>query len=355
MFDRNDYFFSFTENAYGISIVANEKTIERDFLPALEAANCPDLDVPNGVFRVLQVDDEGGQELSGKRISEISEPLAEGRFSILYISTYQTDFVLVSEPKLYKVMQALRQCGFEIDQEYQNGEYSNIPFILEGDEDQEESRSLSPVDPTQFLLDINVLANDLQCVGLNRHHRSSWVHTVLKTLCFSDLVPNRNDTLHKRFCSFVNTNDDISLIADTHILDTFDECSLMKDQGAPGLRVIQVHFSGSNIERCGIVRHISKPLSIEAHINMFYLSTFMTANIIVSADDEQQSKERIPSLYKSDEMPSVDTKFHENAIINGSQDPLSPINKETSSFAKNTALSVDVGSKSGSEDKNIPL
>lgn len=58
---REDYFFSFTENEYGISIVANEKAIEQDFLPALEAANCPDLGAPSGIFRVLQVDDEGGQ------------------------------------------------------------------------------------------------------------------------------------------------------------------------------------------------------------------------------------------------------------------------------------------------------
>lgn len=58
---RCDYFFSFTENAYGISVVANESAIEEDFLPALEAAGCPDLGAPTGVFRVLQVDDEGGQ------------------------------------------------------------------------------------------------------------------------------------------------------------------------------------------------------------------------------------------------------------------------------------------------------
>lgn len=90
---------------------------------------------------------------------------------------------------------------------------------------------------------------------------------------------------HKRFCSFVATNEAISLIADTHIIDTLDESYLMKEEDAASLRVIQVHFSGSNVERCGIVRHVSKPLSIEAHINMFYLSTFMTANIIVSAHD----------------------------------------------------------------------
>lgn len=81
------------------------------------------------------------------------------------------------------------------------------------------------------------------------------------------------------------TSEDISLIADTQIVSTFEESSLMTEQDAAMLRVIQVHFSGSNIERSGIVRYISKPLSTEAHINMFYLSTFMTANIIVSAHD----------------------------------------------------------------------
>ena len=129
-------------------------------------------------------------ELGGKRISEISEPLAEGRFSILYISTYQTDFVLVSEPKLYQVMQALKDYGCDGLEAYGECEYSNIPTTAEEEEEgQEESEEpLSPVDPTQFLLDINVLENDLQCEGLNRHHRSGWVHTVLKTLCYPDLV-----------------------------------------------------------------------------------------------------------------------------------------------------------------------
>lgn len=41
--------------------MANAIAIEEDFLPALEAASCPDLGAPTGVFRVLQVDDDGGQ------------------------------------------------------------------------------------------------------------------------------------------------------------------------------------------------------------------------------------------------------------------------------------------------------
>lgn len=92
-------------------------------------------------------------------------------------------------------MQALRQCGFEIEEEYEDGEYSNIPNITEEEVEAvaDDEESSSPVDPTQFLLDTNVLVNELQCVGLNRHYRSSWVLTVLKALCYPKLVPSESE------------------------------------------------------------------------------------------------------------------------------------------------------------------
>lgn len=86
-------------------------------------------------------------------------------------------------------MQALLDYGCDSLEEYGQEESANVPTAEEQMEQEEkESESRSPVDPTQFLLDINVLENDLQCVGLNRHHRSGWVHTVLKTLCYPELV-----------------------------------------------------------------------------------------------------------------------------------------------------------------------
>lgn len=45
----------------------------------------------NGITHILVYIDA-----SGKRISDLSEPLAQAKFSIFYMSTYQTDFVLVS-------------------------------------------------------------------------------------------------------------------------------------------------------------------------------------------------------------------------------------------------------------------
>ncbi|KAI8359153.1 hypothetical protein BD560DRAFT_193578 [Blakeslea trispora] len=262
-----------------------------DFLPVLRSVECISLDAPVGIFRVLQVDDEREQELggSGKRICEISEPLTRGRFPILYISTYQTDFVLVSEQKLFQVMEALREDGFEIESLLPDSE------IPDCDEDEgvlleEDKQPSSPMaDPSQFLLATSVLVNELQCVGLNKHNRSVWIKSVLKILCYPELVQSDCRSDHKRFCSFVATNDDISMIADKQIIAIFDDSSLMQEQDAPPQRVIQVHFSGSNIDRCGIVRSISKPLSIDANINMLYLSTYMTANIIVSADDLERA------------------------------------------------------------------
>jgi hypothetical protein len=55
------YFFSFTENAYEISIVADKQVIDRDFVPPLTMTGCHDMRFSNDVYRVLQVDDEGGQ------------------------------------------------------------------------------------------------------------------------------------------------------------------------------------------------------------------------------------------------------------------------------------------------------
>lgn len=49
------------------------------------------------IFKSLIHDSSGifNIDSSGKRISDLSGPLAQNKFSIFYMSTYQTDFVLV--------------------------------------------------------------------------------------------------------------------------------------------------------------------------------------------------------------------------------------------------------------------
>ncbi|KAI8850988.1 hypothetical protein BC829DRAFT_441877 [Chytridium lagenaria] len=82
--------FSYTENAHEISVIA-EPDVVKDF-PSEEW-----LEVSEDLFRALQIDSEFGLESSGKRIHDLSAPLAQAGISIFYLSTYLTDFIFGSQ------------------------------------------------------------------------------------------------------------------------------------------------------------------------------------------------------------------------------------------------------------------
>jgi hypothetical protein len=84
-----------------------------------------------------------------------------------------------------------------------------------------------------------------------------------------------------RFFSYTASSDGISLIANQNILDLFEQDAIFQDEESQTYRVIQVNLAGSNLDRCGIVWSISHPLAAEAHINLLYLSTFKSANVLV--------------------------------------------------------------------------
>lgn len=126
----------------------------------------------------------------------------------------------------------------------------------------------------------SVLSDELQCVGLNPHYRSEWAMTVLKILSYPELI---SPPPEKRFFSYTASSEDVSLIANQHIIDLFEQDAIFQDEEYhQTYRVIQVNLAGSNLERCGIVWSISHPLITEAHINLLYLSTFKSANVLVS-------------------------------------------------------------------------
>ncbi|KAG2186616.1 hypothetical protein INT44_002840 [Umbelopsis vinacea] len=289
------YFFSYTENSYEISIVASVECIEKDFLPLLSSDSFAGVQVSQDVYRVLQVDDEGGQDCSGKRISDLSAPLAQAQFSIFYMSTYQTDFVLIKEIKLAEAVASLIRHGFDFDQESVDEELGSLDIAHV--EALNMSNLVQKTDEMQLHADLSqsweqtVLDNELRCVGLNKHaDAASWCMSILKILLYPDMIEGYRDTKTPRFFSYTSTCEGVSLMTDQYILDTFDENIICGTDDESPLRVIQVNLSDSNLDRCGIVRSISHPLSTEAQINILYLSTYTTANIIVSAGDLEQAK-----------------------------------------------------------------
>ncbi|KAI8136536.1 hypothetical protein BJV82DRAFT_647129 [Fennellomyces sp. T-0311] len=261
------------------------------------------------IFRVLQVDDAGGQDASGKRISDLSEPLAQGKFSIFYMSTYQTDFVLVKERRMRQAVQVLLDHGFEVDQESLDMYHHAVEELNFQQSNTSTESLLSATDSASSMhvidsdagIESSVLPNALRCAGLNPHSRASWSSTLLKVMSFPDLLDEaRND--QTRFFSYTATSDGISLLADSHIFELFQEEALFQDEDTVPLRVIQVNLAGTNLDRCGIVRSISHPLAGQG-LNLLYLSTFKSANIIVSADNIEQAEEVLrPDLEKMRDM-----------------------------------------------------
>ena len=72
---------------------------------------CPQEIIPGGVlvqenWRVFKVEGPFGFEVSGI-VSAVSRPLAEAEISILNVSTYQTDYLLVQEKDFEKAKEVL--------------------------------------------------------------------------------------------------------------------------------------------------------------------------------------------------------------------------------------------------------
>ncbi|CAO3700178.1 unnamed protein product [Rhizopus stolonifer] len=274
--DINDrYFFSFTENAFEISIIASQQVIDQDFVPPLIMSQCDTMRYSDDVYYVLQVDDEGGQGASGKRISDISCPLAQNKFSIFYMSTYQTDFVLIKKRRLLQAIELLKSLHYEFDPDSLNDHLGDSPPTVAVQLEE----MLRHEDYEKL-----VLSDELQCIGLNPHLRSDWAMTVLKILSYPELISSQN-----RFFSYTASKQGISLLANQTLLDQFGEESIFQEQDSPRYRVIQVNLAGSNLDGCGIVWSISHPLT--AHMNLLYLSTFNSANVLVSSDDLEKAKE----------------------------------------------------------------
>ncbi|KAG6821503.1 hypothetical protein H0H93_000011 [Arthromyces matolae] len=190
-------------------------------------------------WNVLQVDSHNDQiDTSGARVNEVSAPLAAAGISILYQSSYMSDFILVKESRLQETMSLLADAGFEI---YSSGSESSpinaashtlsssfhdfrpdlvssssitrarsgtdptgskldsTPSVWEehqkpfhqstppheNGEKQVRKKSLSPTSG-----DVQILPSDLACVGLSDELGAEhWGLKIVKLVAFPELIP----------------------------------------------------------------------------------------------------------------------------------------------------------------------
>ncbi|KAI0677363.1 hypothetical protein C8Q78DRAFT_1065926 [Trametes maxima] len=73
------------------------------------------VEVTSERWKVLQIDSHSDQlDNSGARVHELSAPLAAAGISILYQSSYMSDFIFVKEGRLAEVMSLLGSAGFDM-------------------------------------------------------------------------------------------------------------------------------------------------------------------------------------------------------------------------------------------------
>ncbi|KAI9014954.1 hypothetical protein BC832DRAFT_546898 [Gaertneriomyces semiglobifer] len=339
---KNDAFFSLTENALEVSIVADVESVSRDFPTP---AQCPGLAICPDPFRALQIDNDAayGMDHSAKRINEISAPLAKAGVSIFYLSTYQTDYVFVKERRMPLVVSTLQASEFDfidldefemiaspvntlnpyitVTTSHMPRDFtSSVPSSATTSEPIPDLSS-SPLRPEEralatqnlyngrFLAQKVVLPQTLGLVGLNREYIDTWIMTVVKIIFYTDLLRATRPTndhrtanpdsaaVCNRFFSYTATEDGISVVADDTVLSEFPEHYVNKSTTTEPLKCIQIDLSDYGLDKYGIVYSMADPLAKE-DINLLYLSTYTTANVLVDAKNVPRAMQILDDVVK---------------------------------------------------------
>ncbi|KIK67786.1 hypothetical protein GYMLUDRAFT_68809 [Collybiopsis luxurians FD-317 M1] len=172
-------------------------------------------------WSVLQIDSHSDAlDNAGARVYELSAPLAAAGISILYQSSYLSDFIFVKEARLQEVISLFSSAGFDLYSEdlathsllspppsplidSQDGSDAPSSAVLtrtrppdavssvndSGSQTPSRTKSHSPTSG-----DVCILGSDLACVGLSDDHVDHWSLKIIKLIAFPDLIPSSKGT-----------------------------------------------------------------------------------------------------------------------------------------------------------------
>ena len=209
----------------------------------------------------------------------LSSPLAAAGISVLYISTFETDYVLVEEKKLRQTVAVLRETYGEIEIEGEEGpEQAGVAGSLEIDELRDSSEMGIHSHPL-FLLPLQLTLSRLTKDAVPSH-----AHTVLEL--FLGTGP--------RFLNFTITDEEISIVHPWGSFATAEEMDSGLQVGHEPWSCIQVGDHPLGFEECGIVSSQSRALS-EAAVAIFYMCTFSFDFVLIATSDVSTA---VPTLSK---------------------------------------------------------
>ncbi|XP_053815412.1 cytosolic arginine sensor for mTORC1 subunit 1 isoform X2 [Vidua chalybeata] len=263
-------FFSLTETPEDYTVMLDEEGFKE--LPPSEF-----MQVADSTWLVLSVVSNGreppGCQATGvtKIARSVIAPLAEHHVSVLMLSTYQTDFILVRERDLPVVIHTLAG-EFDIYKE-ESGERVSVTCddVSNGflKPKPPASPTLHPVQSPQTRFCVLTVAPDtLPAIAtmlidvLFYSHSPSW-----------DASTGSQDLDSITFFSFSLIEGYISIVMDAETQKRFPSDLLLTSSTGELWRMVRIGGQPLGFDECGIVAQIAEPLAA-ADISAYYISTF---------------------------------------------------------------------------------
>ncbi|PRP85780.1 hypothetical protein PROFUN_05972 [Planoprotostelium fungivorum] len=222
-------------------------------------------------WRAVQIYDDSAGMSSTKVLTALSKPLAAAGISIFNLSTYESDYVLMPEDRIYDALDIIQK-EFNVLADGLDDLKENFP--------RPETKLTPPSKNERERVHRLTLPSitSLHLIGIQKHLVQQVGAHILKLLLFP---PS-----HKRFLSYTETEDEISIVLDKESLECIPD-DIVK-HSAEMWQYLKVNDGPLGFTETGIVSSIADTLS-HAGVSIFYISTFETDYVLIAEADSEKA------------------------------------------------------------------
>ncbi|XP_038618939.1 cytosolic arginine sensor for mTORC1 subunit 1 [Tachyglossus aculeatus] len=276
-------FFSLTETPEDYTLMLDEEGFKE--LPPSEF-----LQVVDATWLVLNVlsNSSSAPDVPAVGVTKIAKsviaPLAEHHVSVLMLSTYQTDFILVREQDLPVVIHTLAR-EFNIFQEV-DGEAEPVAC-----DDNSNGFHRLRHGPSPTVHPIQSPQNRFCILTLDPETLPAIATTLIDVLFYSHRAPKEAASSGPEldsipFFAFSLIEGYISIVMDAETQKKFPSNLLLTSSSGELWRMVRIGGQPLGFDECGIVAQIAGPLAA-ADISAYYISTFNFDHALVPEDGIQ--------------------------------------------------------------------
>ncbi|XP_036678936.1 cytosolic arginine sensor for mTORC1 subunit 1 isoform X2 [Balaenoptera musculus] len=243
------------------------------------------LQVAEATWLVLNVSSHSGAAVQAAGVTKIARsviaPLAEHHVSVLMLSTYQTDFILVREQDLSVVIHTLAQ-EFDIYREV-GGE--PVPVARD---DSSNGFPRAQHGPSPTVHPIQSPENRFCVLTLDPETLPAIATTLIDVVFYSHSPPKEAasggpGSSSITFFAFSLIEGYISIVMDAETQKKFPSDLLLTSSSGELWRMVRIGGQPLGFDECGIVAQIAGPLAA-ADISAYYISTFNFDHALVPED-----------------------------------------------------------------------